>query len=332
MSKYYDMLVKMNENLDKELMEKGIVNSEITANDTLVNNDKVDLVKEGDDGDTIVIPKDSLTPDQKKEILLDKGVEQKTIDNLKDDKEIDGALDATLNNKEVESESARDPLVDYLQEHANVRSANDCVDPEAAVEMVSDILKIGHPYHIKTKFGFTQHFMQYGKSKYMFVIVRRIGKNMVIYKDDEPGEFYALDSNLTNEEFFKQIAGFIRKLGADKGLCESKLDDYDVSEEVVIRMDDDDLDMHGYVKAYDGKDIELADDESDAEVFQHEEMGQNAIETICYKFHYDPSTFKTISLDPRADEPYEDDEPDNDSFGENWVSLDPMNPSATTIP
>ena len=367
---------------------------------------------------TIEIPKDSLTPEQKKEILLDKGVDQKTIDNLKDDKEIDGALDATLNNDEVkqesgavslsdldwdgpailkydnpnepdyggfyvsdeewssdiqkatefdskeaaqdkldelveknkdmdgkylyiwsakaketiESESVRDPLVDYLQEHANVRSERDCVDPEAAVEMVSDILKIGHPYHIKDKLGFTSHFMQYGKSKYRFVTVRRTDKNMVIYKDDEPGEFYALDSNLTNEEFFEQIAGFIRKLGADKGLCESKLDDSDVSEEVVIRMDDDDLDMHGFVKAYDGKDIELVDDESDAEVFQHEELGQNKIAAICNKFHYDPSTFKTVSLDPRADEPYEDDEENNDDFGENWVSLDPMHPGATTLP
>ena len=311
MSKYFEKLKKIDESLDKELESKGLV-----------------VVNEGDDENTIEIPKDSLTPDQKKEILLDKGVDQKAIDNLKDDKEIDGALDATLNNDEVkkESESARDPLVDYLQEHANVRSANDCVNPEQAVEMVSDILKIGHPYHIKDKFGFTQHFMQYGKSKYRFTIVRRTDKNMVIYKDDEPGEFYALDSNLTNEEFFKQIAGFIRKLGADKGLCESKLDDSDVSEEVVIRMDDDDLDMHGFVKSYDGKDIELIDDESDAEVFQHEELGQNAIEAICNKFHYDPSTFKTVSLDPRADEPYDDS--DN---GEKWVSLDPMHGGATTI-
>jgi hypothetical protein len=198
--------------------------------------------------------------------------------------------------------------------------------------MVSDILKIGHPYHIKTKMGFTQHFMQYGKSKYRFVIVRRTDKNMVIYKDDEPGEFYALDNNLTNEEFFKQIAGFIRKLGADKGLCESKLDDSDVSEEVVIRMDDDDLDMHGYLKSDDGLnkgELEWTDDIKAAKAFQHEELGQNAIEAICNRFHYDPSTFKTISVDPMADEPYDDS--DNDDFGENWVSLDPMHPGATTL-
>ena len=215
MSKYYSKLIQINENLDKELMEKGIVNSEINANDVVVKNDKVDLVKEDDgDGNTIEIPKDSLTPEQKKEILLDKGVDQKAIDNLKDNKEIDGALDATLNNDEVKKES--------------------------------------------------------------------------------------------NE---------------------------DVSEEVVVRIDDDDLTMHGYLKSDDGLnkgELEWTDDIKVAKIFQHEEMGQNAIEAICNRFHYDPSTFKTVSLDPRADEPYEDD--NNDDSGENWVSLDSMHPGATTIP
>ena len=181
---------------------------------------------------TIEISTDSLTDDQKEEILLDKGIDKKTLDKLKDPKKLDGALTAVAAD-DVKQESGAVPL-----------------------------------------------------------------------------------------------AGFIRKLGADKGVCESKLDDSDVSEEVVIRMDDNDLDMHGFVKAYDGKDIELVDDESDAEVFQHEELGQNKIEAICTKFHYDPSTFTIKSVDPRADEPYEDD----DDFGENWVSLDPMNPQATTLP
>lgn len=335
MGKYFDKLVKMNEALDKEMLEKGIVNTEINANDKTVKDDKTNIVKE-DGENTIEISKDSLTDDQKKEILLDKGVDQKAVDNLKSSDALDGALTAAMaNDVKQESGSGRDPLVDYLQEHANVRSENDCVTPELAVDMVSDILKIGHPYHIKDKLGPTRHFMKYGKSKYTFVIVRRTDKNMVIYKDDEPGEFYALDSNLTNEEFFKQIAGFIRKLGADKGLCESSLDNSDVSEEVVVRIDDDDLDMHGYLKSDDGLDVrelEWTDDIKAAKAFQHEELGQNAIEAICTKFHYDPNTFKTISLDPRADEPYEDDEENNDNFGENWVSIDPMHPSATTLP
>ena len=210
MGQYFDKLLQMNEALDKELMEKGIVNIELNANDKLLKDDKTDIVKE-DGENTIEISTDSLTDDQKKEILLDKGVDQKTLDNLKKDpKKLDGALTATLNNDEVKKES--------------------------------------------------------------------------------------------NE---------------------------DVSEEVVVRVDDDDLDMHGYLKSDDGLnkgELEWTDDINAAKVFQHEEMGQNAIEAICYRFHYDPSTFKTISLDPRADEPYEDDD------GENWVSLDPMHPSATTLP
>ena len=217
MGKYYDKLIQMNENLDKELMEKGVVNAELNTNDKLVKDDKADIVKE-DGENTIEISKDSLTDDQKKEILLDKGVDQKAVDNLKSSDALDGALTAA--------------------------TAND----------------------VKKESG---------------------GK-----------------------------------------------EEDDISEEVVIRMDDDDLDMHGYLKSDDGLnkgELEWTDDIKAAKAFQHEEMGQNAIEAICSKFHYDPSTFKTISLDPRANEPYED-EPYDDNFGENWVSLDPMHPQATALP
>ena len=199
MGKYYDKLIQISEELDKQIEGAGIV------------------LEDGEN--TIEISTDSLTDDQKKEILLDKGVDQKTLDNLKDPKELDGALTATLNNDEVKQESAED--------------------------------------------------------------------------------------------------------------------EGDISEEVVIRVDDDDLDMHGYLKSDDGLskgELEWTDDIKAAKVFQHEELGQNKIEAICNRFHYDPSTFKTISLDPRANEPYEDDEPDNDDFGENWVSIDPMHPQATTLP
>lgn len=168
----------------------------------------------GNDENTVEVSKDSLTPDQKKEILLDKGVDQKAVDNLKDDKALDGALDATLNNNEVKKES----------------------DGEVKVED-------------------------------------------------------------------------------------------DIDESVIIRMDDDDLDMHGFVKKFENGELEWTNDEQEAERFQHEELGQNMIEAICTKFHYDPSTFTIKSVDPRADEPYEDDEE-----GQNWVSLDPMHPGATTLP
>ena len=199
MGKYYDKLIQISEELDKQIEGAGIV------------------LEDGEN--TIEISTDSLTDDQKKEILLDKGVDQKTLDNLKDPKELDGALTATLNNDGVKQESAED--------------------------------------------------------------------------------------------------------------------EGDISEEVVVRVDDDDLDMHGYLKSDDGLskgELEWTDDIKAAKAFQNEELGQNKIEAICNRFHYDPSTFKTVSLDPRANEPYEDDEPDNDDFGENWVSIDSMHPQATTLP
>ena len=52
MGKYYDKLIQMNENLDKELMEKGIVNVELNTNDKLVKDDKTDIVKE--DGENTI--------------------------------------------------------------------------------------------------------------------------------------------------------------------------------------------------------------------------------------------------------------------------------------
>ena len=193
MGRYYDRLIQISEELDKQIEEASIV------------------LEDGEN--TIEISTDSLTDDQKEEILLDKGLDKKTLDNLKKDpKKLDGALLATSND-EVKQESV----------------------------------------------------------------------------DDEG----------------------------------------DISEEVVVRVDDDDLDMHGYLKSDDGLnkgELEWTDDIKEAKAFQHEELGQNAIEAICSKFHYDPSTFKTVSVDPRADEPYDD------NFGENWVSLDPMHPGATTLP
>ena len=125
----------------------------------------------------------------------------------------------------------------------------------------------------------------------------------------------------------EQMAGVQKVLG-DGQKNESAEELGDISEEVVIRMDDDDLDMHGYLKSDDGLDVrelEWTDDIKAAKVFQHEELGQNAIEAICSKFHYDPATFKTVSVDPRADEPYEDDE------SEQWISLNPLDPTATTL-
>ena len=300
MSKYYDKLVKINEDLDKEMLDKGVVNAEIRANDTIIPNDKTTtIVEDGNsDGNTIEIPKDSLTPDQKKEILLDKGVEQKTVDNLKDDKEIDGALDATLNNDEVKKES-------WI---GTDLSEMDWDGPAIIVHQVPS--GSGNEYYVKDGEWSTDV-----KNAFEFD-----SKEAAKEKIDE-----LCEKGISEETMF--IWSAQSKLDESDGSV--KVED-DIDESVVIRMDDDDLDMHGYVSTKGGKELVLTDNMDEAQRFQHEELGQNRIEAICYKFHYDPSTFKTVSVDPRADEPYEDD--GGLDGGENWISLDPMHPGATTLP
>ena len=213
MSKYFDKLVKMNESLDAELHAKGIDVSTANRVDNTNNaskNGKNKVVLEEEEENSVPVPADTLTDDQKKEILIDREIDKQVVDGMTPE-EMDGALKAS---------------------------------------------------------------------------------------DEEQQKNESIDE--------------------------------DVSEEVVIRMDDDDLEMHGYVSTVGGKELVLTDKIEDAQVFQHEELGQRRIESICNRFHYDPSTFKTVSLDPRADEPYEDNEVNIDD-GEAWVSLDPMNPQATTL-
>lgn len=106
--------------------------------------------------------------------------------------------------------------------------------------------------------------------------------------------------------------------GQEKQANES--DEDDESEELVyVRMDDDDLDMHGYIG--DGlEDFNLVDDEKDAAVFTRAEAA-NKISEVCDKYHYDYNTFNIQDVDSQV--------ADN---GENWVSIDTSNPSATVIP
>lgn len=214
MGKYYDRLVKMNESLDAELHAKGIDVSKFNrvdnTNNASKNGENEVVLEEEKEENSVPVPADTLTDDQKKEILIDRDIDKQVVDGMSPE-EMDGALKAS---------------------------------------------------------------------------------------DEEQQENESLDG--------------------------------DVSEEVVIRMDDDDLEMHGFVKSHDGDDLELTEDKSEAERLQHEELGQNAIEEICHKFHYDPSTFSTVSVDPEADEPYEDNEVNIDD-GEAWVSLDPLDSQATTL-
>lgn len=195
MSKYFDKLLKIDESLTKELKDKGLYTEE--------------------DKDTIEIPKDSLTDDQKKDILVDKGVDKTTVDGMKDTKEIDTALSTALNTDETQAENE-----------------SGMVEPDAG-------------------------------------------------EDDESNEL------------------------------------------VYVRMDDDDLDMHGFLKSVDGLDkreLEWTDDEKEAMEFTRAEAATKIAE-ICDKLHYDYNTFNIQDVESQVDDD-----------GENWVSIDASNPSATVIP
>lgn len=296
MSKYYDKLIQINEDLDKEMLDKGVVNAEIQANDTIIPNDKTTpIVEDGNsDENTIEIPKDSLTSDQKKEILLDKGVDQKAVDNLKDDKALDGALDATLNNNEVKNES--------------LGTDTSLMDWEGPAIIVHQDVDCANEFYVEDEVWSTD--------------IKRAAE----FESKEAAK--AKIEELCERDGVTDDAMFIwsaqSKLDESDGAV--KVED-DIDESVIIRMDDDDLDIHGFVKKFENGELEWTNDEQEAERFQHEELGQNKIEAICAKFHYDPSTFTIKSVDPRADEPYEDDEE-----GQNWISLDPMHPAATTLP
>lgn len=125
----------------------------------------------------------------------------------------------------------------------------------------------------------------------------------------------------------EQLAGVQKILDAQKnesGVVESDTGEDDESNELVyVRMDDDDLDMHGYLKSVDGLDkreLEWTDDEKEAMEFTRADAATKIAE-ICDKLHYDYNTFNIQDVESQVD--------DN---GENWVSIDSSNPSATVIP
>ena len=64
-----------------------------------------------EDKDTIEIPKDSLTDEQKKDILKDNGVDKNTVDAMKTPEELNSAMDATLNNDKLSKESSDERFV-----------------------------------------------------------------------------------------------------------------------------------------------------------------------------------------------------------------------------
>lgn len=91
----------------------------------------------------------------------------------------------------------------------------------------------------------------------------------------------------------------------------------DDEDKVYLRIDDDDLELHGYVGRGD-KDLNIVQDEKDAVEYTRGDA-ETEITNLCEKHHYDPETFSLQDIGTQVP-----------SDGENWISLDPMNPSATT--
>lgn len=119
----------------------------------------------------------------------------------------------------------------------------------------------------------------------------------------------------------EQLAGVQKVLGAEDEQKNESVDDDDEGsgELVYVRMDDDDLEMHGYI-GHGDKDFNLVDDEKDAIEFTQQEAVEE-IARICEKYHYDYNTFNLQDVESQV--------ADN---GENWVSIDSSNPSATVVP
>ena len=135
MSKYFDELVSINESLNKEIKDLG-------------------LVAEDDSKEEITIPKDSLTDDQKKDLLKDNGVDAKVVDGMKDSNELDSALDATLNNDSIKNESQVDSTESEVDGSVIIRMDDDDLDMHGYVEFRDNIEKL----HLTEELG--------GASKY----------------------------------------------------------------------------------------------------------------------------------------------------------------------
>ena len=102
---------------------------------------------------------------------------------------------------------------------------------------------------------------------------------------------------------YKSVSPIVDPIKVNEKAAQAVNDDID--ESVIVRFDDDKHNKHGYVRAYDGE-LSLTDNEDEALVFQHDELAQTKIEAYCADGGYKPECFEIISVDPRADEPYED--------------------------
>ena len=265
MSKYFDKLMKMNENLTKELKKKG-------------------LFTEGEEEEMVSVPADSLSDDQTKKILAD------TIHDKVDPK-IDAKTIDDIAKDPVKASAVTDLLAEVEPKNESINTDTSLMDWDG-------------PAIIK-------HQGEDGDSFYI--------------KDDEWSsdiqEAYEFPSKEDAADKIKQLGddgdmfvwpAHMKKDGVDESINES-------DGEVYLRMDDGDLDIHGYVQWEDDK-VNFTDNEQDADVFASKADAESAILDICDMFNYDPETFTTQEVDSQVS--------DN---GDNWVSLDPTDATATTI-
>ena len=96
-------------------------------------------------------------------------------------------------------------------------------------------------------------------------------------------------------------------------------DDGNIGYECVIRIDDDDLDKHGYIELDGADELALTDNEGNAAVYPSEELANEEIERLCGILSLARETF---SIEHLEDSSLDDDK---------WVSIDPTGDNAVSV-
>lgn len=229
--------------------------------------------------ETIEISPDALTDDQKKEIMADKGVDDETLKDMNDPDEINTALKTTLNTDEKQAKNESSNLNDL--------SKMDWDGPAIIKKEGED----SDSFYVKDKEWSTdiQNAYEFPSKEDAFDKIEQLG-----------GDYLFI------------WPASMKKEGLDESINEAE-------GEVYLRMDDDDLDIHGFIQ-WDEENVNFTEDEEKANVFVSKADAEATILDICDKFNYDPETFTTQEVDSQV--------ADN---GDNWVSLDPTDATATTI-
>jgi hypothetical protein len=261
MGKYFDKLLKMNENLTKELKKKG-------------------MFKEAGEEEMVSVPADSLTDDQKDAILAKQLA--------------DGGLNVDDKTRQSWSDEQKAAVIQAI----GGGQANESINTDTS------LMDWDGPAIIKKQ----------GEDGDSFYIKDDVWSSDIQEAYEFPSKEDAADKikQLGDDGDMFVWPAHMKKEGLDESINES-------DGEVYLRMDDDDLDIHGYIQ-WDEENVNFTDDVAEADIFTSKADAEAAILDICDKFNYDPETFSTQEVDSQVS--------DN---GENWVSLDPTDATATTI-